>query len=120
MTHTDQPPPAITPSRYRGFRSNSAYQSTRASVIRQQLFELLGPRCAECGCDLHGIAWQVNHIWQRAWQPNKLCYYRRNLRYLAEALAGDVNLLCPDCNRRYRPLPRSAKLACSPTTDQPF
>lgn len=93
---------------YRGkWRSESAYQSYRARQIRQELFEMLGPWCAECGADLRERAWEVNHIYRREWKPRELSYYRRQLRYMREAREGLVNLMCDTpCNASYRPLPR--------------
>lgn len=122
MTHSDQSLTASkTPkSRYRGFATNSGWQSARAGKLREQLFELLGPRCAECDCDLHGVPWEVNHIYPRAWQPRKLSYYRRTLRYLQEAMSGEVNLLCPECNQTYKTIPRPTTHHCHALDDQPF
>lgn len=80
-------------------------RAQRANLLKQQLIEFLGGRCEECGAT-HDL--QVNHIYQRDWQPRKLTHYRRVLRYWKEALAGEVNVLCEECNGRYRPLPREA------------
>ena len=101
-----------------GFATLSAYRSARAGVIREHLFEMLGPVCAECGCDLTTTAWEVNHVYRRDWKPRKLSRYRRHLRYLREAKVGDVNLLCSDCNQVYRPKPRP-QLAAAQSAD-PF
>ena len=86
-----------------GYATNSAYHNALAERLRARLFELLGPFCAECGCDLRGKPWEVNHIRPRAWMPRKLCRYRRNLRYWREAQEGLVNLLCKECNAVFRP-----------------
>lgn len=93
--------------------TKSAYYSARADVLRGKLFEALGPACAECGCSLDGIPWEVNHIYRREWQPRKLSKYRRNLRYWREAQEGLVNLMCRECNLAYRPKPGPV-VSCDP------
>ena len=80
-------------------------RSRLADQVRTRLFELLGPTCGLCGCDLHGVAWEVNHLYRRDWVPRKRNRYDRNLRYWKEAQQGLVNVLCPDCNCIYRPVP---------------
>lgn len=81
----------------------SAYRMQLADRWRARLFELLGPVCAECGTDLNGVAWEVNHIYRRDWVPRTYNRYRRNLRYWREAQEGLVNLTCKECNLHYRP-----------------
>lgn len=87
------------------FPTESAYRSHLATRLREHLFNLLGPYCAECGCDLRSKAWEVNHIYGRDWSPRRLSFYRRNLRYWREAQEGLVNLLCRPCNLAYLPKP---------------
>lgn len=87
----------------KGYPRRSAYETARADLFRQQLFEMLGPECGLCGEPLEGLPWEVNHIYPREWKPSKLSKYRRNLRYLKEARDGLVNLCCKACNAAYRP-----------------
>lgn len=96
-----------TPAQWpRAYPRESAYRNMLADRLRGKLFELLGPECAECGCDLMGVAWEVNHIHGRDWKPREVSRYRRNLRYWREAREGLVNLLCPACNSIYKPRPK--------------
>ncbi len=108
----------MTPA-YLKHGTRSAYENHRAECIRAELFELLGPTCGLCATDLHGVAWELNHLFKRDWQPRKLSRYRRNKRYLQEARNGWCDLLCPECNRVYRPkLPPPEPTP--PTTECPF
>lgn len=74
-----------------------------ASNLRKQLFNLLGWECSECGATDRPL--EVDHPWGRDWKPSKMSHYNRNLRYLREAKAGLVRVLCCDCNQRIRPVP---------------
>lgn len=91
----------------------SAYRNTLlADRLRSWLHHYLGGECAECGAT---SPLEIDHPWGRDWVPRKICRYRRHLRYKREALAGQVRLLCSDCNNRIRPN-RQAR----PTEPQPF
>lgn len=75
--------------------------SVRADRIRENLIEIYGDTCAGCGTtDAH---LEVNHIYGRDWVIRRLNRYCRFLRYFKEAQQGKINLLCPDCNKRYQP-----------------
>jgi hypothetical protein len=67
----------------------------RYHKIRAELLALLGGRCVECGTQspLH-----VDHPKGRAYEPRELSSHTRAARYLAEARAGLVRLLCDECN----------------------
>lgn len=82
----------------------SAYRNTHlADRIRTWLHDYLGNECAECGAT---SPLEIDHPWGRSWSPRKLCRYRRWLRYRKEALAGQVRLLCADCNKAPECRPR--------------
>ena len=72
--------------------------------IRENLFAIYGPNCAQCGTPLDSEPWEVNHIWGRDWRPQKLNFYNRHLRYWKEAQRGLIDLRCRDCNSNYRPI----------------
>lgn len=88
---------------YGGYPTRSAYESALATRLRKALFELLGPMCGQCGCDLRTQAWEVNHLVRREWQPRKLSFYRRQKRYWQEAQEGLVEVACAECNASFRP-----------------
>src|SRR5690349_8209405 len=92
------------------YRRNQ-WRYERRLALRRLVFALLGGRCAECGSTRR---LQVNHIYERDWEPRRVASYYRWLRYWREARAKPplVNLLCAGCNRRYEPLP--------PPTETPF
>lgn len=99
------------------YPTRSTYENALAERFRAELFTMLGPECGLCGTDLHGVAWELNHLFRRSWQPRKLSRYRRNKRYLQEAQQGWCNLLCPECNRTYRPKELPPKPSPAPPTD---
>jgi hypothetical protein len=103
-----------------GLPTRSAYENMLAERIRGELFAMLGPTCAGCECDLHGIAWEFNHLYRREWSPRKLSRYRRNARYLREAQAGLGDLRCPACNREYRPVQAPPREPAPPAELCPF
>ncbi len=82
------------------YNSDPQRIAARANALRAQLIHDLGGACAECGStsDL-----EINHIYGRSWTPRKLTHYRRVLRYVREAREGLINVLCSECNKRYRP-----------------
>lgn len=84
--------------------TNNRTRPALTASIRQRLFAMLGGCCDECG-EVCGL--EINHIYTpRGYVPRKLGSYQRNLRYLKDAKQGLVNLLCKECNSRYRPKPR--------------
>ncbi len=84
-----------------------------ADKVRAWLYDYLGNCCAECGA-LAPL--EIDHPYGRAWTPRRVNRYDRHLRYKREALAGDVRLLCADCNSVIRPRRRVAVAAA----DTPF
>lgn len=102
---------------YAAHGTRSAYENARAEAIRGELFAMLGPECAGCGVDLHGVSWEFNHLYRRDWKPRTLSRYRRNKRYLQEAMEGLGDLRCPECNKAYRPVERPDPTA---TSEGPF
>ncbi len=82
---------------------NPATQKPLRERIRRMLLEIYGNRCAECGCLEGDCHLEVNHIYGRDWKPSEAGSYGRWLRYWREAREGKINLLCPDCNKAYRP-----------------
>lgn len=92
----------------------SAHRMELANKIQSALHDELGGQCALCG-ETHDL--EFNHIYKRDWKPSKLNRYRRMLRYRREAKEGLISLLCSDCNKRYRPLPRESAV---PAADSPF
>jgi hypothetical protein len=78
------------------------YERRRADQIRAHLLIALGNRCALCGSKRH---LEFNHLFRRAWSPNRFNRYQRLLRYRRESDLGLINLLCRSCNASFRPLP---------------
>lgn len=82
----------------------SYYRNTiLADRIRDQLIEIYGRKCAECGASADDTHLEINHVYGRDWKIRDLNRYRRYLRYRHEAKQGRINLLCPDCNCKWRP-----------------
>jgi hypothetical protein len=101
----EQLPATQVKSRYKGYLTNSAYQSARAQQLRMWIFDILGRKCAECG-DEHG-PFEVNHLYKREWSCARLSVYKRTLRYWRDVQRGLCNCLCASCNsnwRGYRPM----------------
>lgn len=89
-----------TKARYHGHPTNSAYQSERALVLREWMFDIMGRRCEECGCTTGPF--EVNHMWRREWCLTKVSAYKRALRYWKEVKRGLCNVLCQACNSNWR------------------
>ena len=85
-----------------GLPTRSAYENMLAERIRSQLLDMLGRSCEFCG---ETGQLEINHLTPREWKPRKLSRYRRHKRYLQEAKAGILNVLCKHCNASYRPVP---------------
>jgi len=84
-------------TRYTGRHdTRSAYENELADRLRQQLFEMLGGCCAECGAV---APLEIDHPAGRDWKPRKMSRYRRHRIYAREADEGKVRLLCADCNK---------------------
>lgn len=90
-------------SRYKGFPTNSAYQSARAQQIRTWIFDILGRKCAECGDEFGPF--EVNHVFRRDYSVAKLSVYKRTLRYWKDVQRGLCNTLCASCNANWRARP---------------
>lgn len=88
------------PSRYKGYPTNSAWQSARAQLLRSQIFDILGRKCALCG-DEHG-PFEVNHVYKREWSASHLSVYKRTLKYWKDVKRGLCNTLCVSCNSNWR------------------
>ena len=74
-----------------------------ADRIRNQLIEIYGGKCAQCGASKDEVHLEINHIYGRKWKVRTLNRYNRFLRYRKEAREGRINLLCKDCNAVWRP-----------------
>lgn len=74
-----------------------------ADRIRNQLIEIYGEKCAQCGATKEETHLEINHIYGRTWKIRDLNRYRRFLRYKKEAREGKINLLCPACNCVWKP-----------------
>lgn len=66
------------------------YHRTRTALIRA-----LGGKCEHCGATR---ALEVDHLQPRPYKPSKLSSSSRIARYVREARAGKVQLLCKCCN----------------------
>ena len=76
----------------------------------------LTPQCMGCGLVINTL--EINHLWaDKGYVARVMGAYRLALAYWREYWAGaergwpEHDLRCPDCNRRYRPLPRPASRA---------
>lgn len=74
-----------------------------ADRIREQLLDIYGRACAECGATADETHLEINHIYGRDWKIRDLNRYQRYLRYRHEAKQGRINLLCPSCNCVWKP-----------------
>lgn len=82
--------------------ANSKSVPRLINVIRDQLFAELGNACEACGAL---VPLEINHIYKtKTYKSASLGSYQRWLTYRREARLGLVNLLCKECNSRYRPL----------------
>lgn len=87
-------------------------RSRKANAVQAWLFTFLGGCCDECGAQ---APLEIDHPWGREWSPRKVNRLDRWYRYKREALAGEVRLLCSDCNKTLRPQPH-----LRPKAEQPF
>jgi hypothetical protein len=90
-------------SRYRGFATNSAYQSARAAMIRGWIFEILGWKCELCGTTEGPM--EVNHLYKRTYRVDRMSVYKRQLAYWRDVQRGLCNCLCISCNSNWKPAP---------------
>lgn len=74
-----------------------------ADRIREQLLDIYGRACAECGATADETHLEINHIYGRDWKIRDLNRYQRYLRYRREARQGGINLLCKECNAVWQP-----------------
>lgn len=72
-----------------------------AKKIRAALLAKLGGKCVLCQKD-DPDKLEFDHINGRNYEPRKLSYKMRMIRYRREAAKGELRLLCGDCNRRER------------------
>lgn len=72
---------------------------TARSYIRRRdaLREKLGNRCAICGWK---IGLEFDHPHGRSYEPRLLSSHTRIARYELDAAAGNLRLLCRECNAR--------------------
>jgi hypothetical protein len=90
-------------------RRRDCYRRAIAVWLRGGLVELLGGRCALCGCTEIKLL-EIDHEDGIGWSHNKLDSYRRARRYWREFFAGiKLRVLCRRCNAAYRPSKRQAK-----------
>lgn len=87
--------------------SDSKTRTRLAAITRDRIFDIIGRECAQCG-ETTGL--EVNHIYGRDYQPKRMSHYNRQRRYLKDALAGEVNALCRECNAAYRPVRRPVEV----------
>ena len=73
----------------------SCRQVNYANLRKAELIEALGSQCWACGSI---VPLHIDHPYGRDWQPRKVCFYSRVLRYWKEHLEGKVRLLCKTCN----------------------
>lgn len=94
--------------------TNNRTRPALTQRTRDVIFAMLGGCCDECG-EVCGL--QVDHPVGRDWSVRKTNSYQRNRRYLKEAQAGLVRLLCADCNNAIRP---GRKREVESQSDAPF
>jgi len=72
-------------------------QTLYARSLRDALYEKLGNKCSnpECGATEN---LEFDHINGRSYDPNKLSYCQRLIRYTKEAARGELRILCGTCN----------------------
>jgi hypothetical protein len=63
---------------------------------RRELIQLLGGVCADCGGTKN---LEPHHTGPRTWVSRNIWSNQRLRRYIEEAAAGLVELLCSDCNK---------------------
>lgn len=86
------------------YRKTQHYRNVfLADRIREQLLDIYGRACAECGATADETHLEINHIYGRDWKLSDLNRYQRYLRYRHEAKQGRINLLCKACNLSWRP-----------------
>lgn len=76
---------------------NTERKNRRGRELRSKVIEMLGGKCSLCGSTER---LEIDHPNGRDWQPNRTSQARRANRYLEEAKAGHVRVLCRACNRK--------------------
>jgi uncharacterized OB-fold protein len=89
--------------------NNRPWRRRRYHATRQELIKLMGGVCVECGTDEN---LEFNHKYGKLWEPRNVCYWQRLKRYRQEFEAGELNLLCKSCNRKYWPVARPGEELC--------
>jgi hypothetical protein len=72
-----------------------------AKKIRADLLEKLGAFCVDCGEDDEEKL-EFDHIHGRHYEPRKLSYRQRMIRYRREVERGELAVVCGDCNLKRR------------------
>lgn len=86
-------------------------QSVWARERKEELLDLLGGECKECGDEEDP---EIHHVDGRSWEPRQVSSHMRVVRYWREYLAGvRLEVLCARCNgwdgqRRMRDKEREA------------
>lgn len=78
--------------------------SRQADYVRRTrifLLNFFSNKCALCPCDNPDLL-EFDHIHGRDYVANKLSSVARMARYKREAKAGELRLLCKDCNLKAR------------------
>ena len=75
------------------------WQTLKQGLLRLELIKRLGGKCQHCGATEN---LEVNHIYHKEWSPKRVNSAKRLRLYLKEAEEGLVNLLCEDCNKKYK------------------
>jgi len=90
-------------SKRRLWRQRSYY------ALRQSLVDQMGGACVECGPTEDQ---EINHKFGRTWEPRMICYRDRMKRYEREFRAGELDLRCKSCNRKYWPVKKPGEDLC--------
>lgn len=95
-------------------RGRALRRVAKARTIARRKAEVLallagpeGPKCSLCG---RKDRLEPDHIYGRTWSPRKIAAGTRWRKYLEDARAGLLRLLCRSCNAKYRPAPQDQAL----------
>jgi hypothetical protein len=67
--------------------------------LRRELFRILGNRCQVCGAGPDEAKLEPHHTTARTWRSRDYFLNVRLMKYIEDAIAGRVELLCSDCNK---------------------
>ena len=68
--------------------------------MRSELIQRMGGVCANCGTTEN---LEFDHPFGREWSPRDISSHMRLKRYEADLAAGNLRLLCAQCNKRLLP-----------------